>query len=179
MSVYRPCIFAAISSVAVALENGVVTDKGHRASSGKCIVEFWISQPSPQATAQVCVESVASENHDVVVINSGDLVGEWKVLPDGLQSQDTTLVLADLSDDDILNIVAAHIVERCDSILSPTKVFYEQGGCSLTEVLNVGMEQKVAIGLTSAFPQLLERPNVIERIKDTARRHVEASVNHW
>ena len=45
IATYRPCIFSALWSVAAAMEVAVVTDKGHKASSGRCVVEFWIRQP--------------------------------------------------------------------------------------------------------------------------------------
>ena len=47
-NVLRPFIdlvLAAINSVASALNHSIVTDKGHGASSGKSVIEFWISQP--------------------------------------------------------------------------------------------------------------------------------------
>ena len=45
-SIYRPCIFGALSAVAQAVEFAVVTDKGHRSSDGRTVVEFWVAQPS-------------------------------------------------------------------------------------------------------------------------------------
>ena len=43
--VVRPCLTYALRSLAFALQDYIVTDKGHRSSSGLSIIEFWIAQP--------------------------------------------------------------------------------------------------------------------------------------
>ena len=42
---YRPCLLAALSAVKFASESSITSDKGHRSSNGKTIVEFWLQQP--------------------------------------------------------------------------------------------------------------------------------------
>ena len=45
MDVYRPCLLGALSAASAAFDSSITIDKGHRASSGKTTVEFWIKQP--------------------------------------------------------------------------------------------------------------------------------------
>ena len=43
-AVYRPCVLGALTAVRCACESSITTDKGHRSSTGKTTVEFWLQQ---------------------------------------------------------------------------------------------------------------------------------------
>ena len=45
-AVHRPCIFAALSTIQLALSSSTIVDKGHKSHrSSRSVVEFWIQQP--------------------------------------------------------------------------------------------------------------------------------------
>ena len=60
---YRPSLFGAINAVAIAMHDSVVTDKGHKSSNGRTIIEFWIAAPGASSQVDERVQNVSSTAH--------------------------------------------------------------------------------------------------------------------
>ena len=58
-AVYRPCVLGALTAVRCACESSITTDKGHRSSTGKTTVEFWLQQHVNEGAATVPEDDVS------------------------------------------------------------------------------------------------------------------------
>ena len=58
-AVYRPCVLGALTAVRCACESSITTDKGHRSSTGKTTVEFWLQQHVNEGAAIVPEDDVS------------------------------------------------------------------------------------------------------------------------
>ena len=88
-------------------------------------------------------------------------------------------VLANLSDEDLIQMTVPRIVERCDFFLPAIQNYFNQGACSIDDVRNAGIEDKILTRLLDDFPQFQDRQDVVDRLREAAREHIEVIVEGW
>ena len=74
--IHRPALMATIDAVREAASSNVITDKGHKSSSGTSVVQFWIKPPNE------CAPTV--HNHDTSEQSADVIVGGQGGRPSGL-----------------------------------------------------------------------------------------------
>ena len=115
--VYRPCVMSALMSLQAAIVAGISTDRGHKSSDGRTIVEFWIQQPTSHFDDSIpgfpSVPDPAP--HAPLVVGSGQ-VGQQTEPIDGAELVESIVPFEDHASDAALAWYHTHLDETFASL---------------------------------------------------------------
>ena len=83
-----------------------------------------------------------------------------------------------LSEDELVDFLSPHVVERCDEYLLEIHDLFDHGGCSRGEILRAGLADKVINTLPGVLVDQLT--NAAEtRLLEHVRGHIEHTISLW
>ena len=163
-----------------------------RPSQGKRVPErlrLESTQQQPPDQFDMTTDDEIPEKACVATVGTtSNLIGEWRPLPDSAwrviydrfhRPSISNEAFSDLSDDELVSIALPHVVERCDMLMNEVKNFFDQGGCTVDEIVNAGIDKKIVEGLLNGFHFLQNRLPAIASIRTFAQQQVTNVVGGW